>query len=183
MARYTSSPLGMSHTCACNTKLDRTMHPQTLSQQRAESEVVFADMTCPFSTLAYPVLELVVITGLAWMGIGYLDSPNVPWIVDMNLRNGVVGLWAILVVLRFLLPVVRLRRRRLLVTNRRVTIRNAGFRGASYTIPLNAVREVGRRRSTILLSVRGHDRPVLISEVPRTRKVQAQIEAAREYNY
>jgi hypothetical protein len=159
------------------------MQPQTLSPERAEPEVVFVDMTCPFSALTFPVLELVIITGLAWMGIGYLDSPYAPWIVDVNLRNGVVGLWAILVVLRFILPVVGRRRQRLLVTNHRVLVRNAGFRGGTYTIPLNAIRDVGRRRSNILLSVRGHDRPVVIPDVPRTKKVHAQIEAALYHPY
>ncbi len=159
------------------------MHQQAPPQERLEQEVVFVDLTSPFAALTYPLLELVVITGVMWMGIGYLDSPNAPWIVDVNLRNGLVGVWALLLIFRFVLPVARLRSRRFIVTNRRITLRGPSFRSSVHTIPLQAVKGVGRRRSTISLAVRGHDRPVVIPDVPRSRKVQARIEEALRHGH
>ncbi|WIM72959.1 hypothetical protein QP028_04160 [Corynebacterium suedekumii] len=80
-----------------------------------------ADLTAPLHTLTFPVLELILITGLCWMGIGWLDQPG--QVIDIQLRNGVVLLWALLVLWRFVLPLLRARRRRFMLTDRRIIVR------------------------------------------------------------
>lgn len=139
-------------------------------------EVVRADFTSPLRTLTFPVLELILITGLAWMGIGWLDGPGP--VVDIQLRNGVVLLWAVLAAWRFGLPLLRSRRRRFVLTDRRIIVRTGSLRAGTDSIPLRDIHSVKRRRSGISLGVRGVGRPLYFPDVPRAKKVSAMIEAS-----
>lgn len=105
-------------------------------------EVVRVDMTAPYRALLFPFLELILITGLAWMAIGWADSYG----LDVNLRNGIVGLWAVLSLWRFGLPLYRTRRRRFIVTNLRVIAREGSHVDS---IPLRDIRGARRRRGGI----------------------------------
>lgn len=139
-------------------------------------EVVRADLTAPLRTLTIPTLELILITGVCWMGVGWLDQPGHAFGVD--LRNGVVGVWALLVLWRFVVPLLRARRRRFLVTDRRIIVRDGTFRSRVDSIPLQDVRGVQRRRNGISLAILGFDRPLFFPDVPRTKKVASLIEAS-----
>lgn len=135
--------------------------------QLGEDEVVLADTTAPLSAMIFPLLELIVLTGVAWMAIGWMDiTPH----ISVELRNSVVGVWAVLLLWRFVLPLLRLRRRRFLVTNRRVLAR--GRRGAVDSIPLRQIHSFRRQRGGLSISVWGFDRPVFFERVGKVRAVE-----------
>ncbi|WP_394286805.1 hypothetical protein, partial [Corynebacterium kefirresidentii] len=84
-----------------------------------QGEIKRADVSAPFRALIFPFLELVLITGLLWIAIGWCDVQA----VDPMLRNGLVAVWALLGIWRFLIPLYKARRKRFIVTNRRVIAR------------------------------------------------------------
>lgn len=136
-------------------------------------EIVRADLTAPASTLFFPFLELILITALCWMGIGYMDQPGSTW--DVNLRNALVGVWVALALWRFVLPVLRGRRQRFMVTDRRILAR-AGRLGARVdSIPLRQVHSVRRYRRGISLALYGHDRPLYFENVPKAKRIERMI--------
>lgn len=87
-----------------------------------------------------------------------------------------VGLWAALALWRFALPVLRARKERVIVTDQRVILRAQGIMGASESIPLRAVRHVGRKRKNISLAVSGYQRPIMLANVAKAKHVVASIE-------
>ncbi|WP_301925400.1 hypothetical protein [Corynebacterium glaucum] len=132
-----------------------------------EGEVVLADVNAPLSTLIFPLLELVVLTGVAWIAIGWMDiTPGIPPVV----RNLVVALWALLAFLRFLLPLLRTRRRRFIVTDRRVLAR--GRSGSVDSIPLRQIHSVRRSRGGIDLGIYGFGSPIHFEQVGKSRQVE-----------
>lgn len=132
-----------------------------------EDEVVLADVCAPVSSLTFPLLELILITGVAWMAIGWMDITPA---ADPMLRNAVVALWAVLVLWRFVAPVIASRRRRFIVTNRRVLAR--GKRGAVDSIPHRQIHSARRERGGITVAVYGFDRPIHFERVGKTRAVE-----------
>ncbi|GAA1472328.1 hypothetical protein P4N68_03905 [Corynebacterium felinum] len=145
---------------------------RTMFFRPVDNERLLVDLTSPVHATVFPFIELVAITGVAWMLIGYFDGPG----LNPDMHNVLVGLWAVLVCWRFFFKVFSLRRRRIVVTDQRIVVRSAGLAGAVATFPLSAVRQVARRRGTIMLAVMGADRPVIIPEVPQAKRVQAIIE-------
>lgn len=137
-------------------------------------EWVRADMTAPARTLVFPFLETVATTGVLWMAIGYLDNPSVAW-SEPILRNLLVAVWALLFVVRFLVPVLKARRKRFIVTNHRVIARAPGLRSKVDSIPLRQIHSARRYRGGISVAVFGLDRPVYFPEVPKTKKMEAMI--------
>ena len=65
-----------------------------------QGEVKRADVSAPFRALIFPFLELILITGLLWIAIGWCDVQA----VDPMLRNGLVAVWALLGIWRFVIP-------------------------------------------------------------------------------
>lgn len=124
------------------------------------------DVSNPYRTYTFPVLELLLITGLCWMGIGWVDA-NAP---DPTYHNSLVALWAFLIFWRFLLPVVRGRRRRFIVTNTRVLARSGS---KVDSIPLADIAGVRRRRGGISLAIRGYDRALYFPDLPRTKRIES----------
>ena len=135
-------------------------------------EVKHVDVTAPYSALLWPVLELVLITGICWIGIGWLDVQVNNGAFDVAIRNAVVGLWALLSVWRFALPVIRQRRKRFIVTNYRVIARAPTFKGQTDSIPLRDIVGVRRRRGGISLAIRGYDRAIHFPDVPKTKRIE-----------
>lgn len=143
------------------------------------NENVLVDMTAPLSALVFPFLELVLLTGLAWMGIGWLDNPNnFPQYEAALLHNGIVVVWLVLVVWRFVLPLLRSRKQRFIVTNQRIVARPAKLTAKVDSIPLGQVLDVARRRKGISLAVRGFSYPLYFGGVPKSKKVVGAINAA-----
>ena len=147
-------------------------------------EQVLVDMTAPTSTLVFPFLEVILLTGVAWMGIGWLDNP--PSLPDLAagvfgpvlLHNSVVTVWLVLVVWRFVLPLLRSRKQRFIVTNQRIVARPAKLTAKVDSIPLGQVLDVARRRKGISLAVRGFSYPLYFGGVPKSKKVFGEINNA-----
>ena len=124
-----------------------------------------ADMAPPLRALVFPFLELIILTALSWMLIGWMDVHG----MDAQLRNIVVLLWAILALWRFLKPVLRLRRQRFVVTNKRVVAMN----GRSIeSIPFVQIRGAHRHRGGISIGIFGYAQPVYFPDVGRTKRVE-----------
>ena len=129
--------------------------------------MVRADLTSPMRTLTFPVLELILVTGLSWMLIGWLDQPGMG--TDPQLRNAVVLIWAALAFWRFALPLLKARRRRFVVTDRRIVVRAGAWRARTDSIPFQDIRSVKRRRSESPWRSRGTTAPS-ISPMCRGRR-------------
>ena len=122
-------------------------------------------MAPPLRSLAFPFLELIILTALSWMLIGWMDSTG----VGADLRNLVVLIWAVLALWRFLQPVIRLRRRRFVVTNKRVVV----MQGRSVeSIPFVQIRSAHRYRGGLNIGVFGYAQPVYFPDVGRTKRVE-----------
>lgn len=84
-----------------------------------------------------------------------------------------MGVWAVLAAWRFGLPLIRQRRLRVILSDRKLLVRRAGLRTGFDSIPLSYIQRVQRRRNTLVLGVGGHHRPYVINQVPKARKVEA----------
>ncbi|GAB3592856.1 hypothetical protein CFAEC_03105 [Corynebacterium faecale] len=155
------------------------MPGKAMSRKVNSGEQVYVDLTSPLSTMLFPVLELIVITGVCWMGIGYMDR-----LPDMfgytpatdfppGTRELILGIWAALSAWRFGLPLWRQRRFRITVTDRKLLVRPSGLRSRYDSIPITYMRGVQRRRNTLILGVGGQSRPYVINNVPKVRKVES----------
>lgn len=131
-------------------------------------EVKRVDVTSPYRSLLFPTLELVLISGVAGIAVGWLDANA----VDANLRNAVVGFALLLVFWRFILPLLRARRKRFIVTNQRILARASQLGGKADSIPLHDVIGVRRRRGGISLAIRGYDRTLYFPELPKPKKIE-----------
>lgn len=137
-----------------------------------EDETVLADVCAPLSSLTFPLLELVAVTGLAWMAIGWMDvTPH----FDPAMRNIVVLIWAIVALWRFVVPLVSSRRRRFVITDTRVLAR--GRRGAVDSIPLRQIHSVRRERGGLWVALYGYAQPVRFDDVGKTRAVEKTLRA------
>ena len=139
------------------------------------------DVISPLRALVVPAAELIAITGLVWILLGYIDAGNLP--VSTDVRNWIVALWAAFAGLRFAFSIIRIRRRRIILTNARLLVRSPGLRGVLTEIPLHTIREMYRHRGTISLSIHGHDRLLVLTKVPKAKKVHAALskEISRYY--
>lgn len=141
-----------------------------------------ADVTAPLSALTLPVLELIVLTGLAWMGIGWMDVNGVPSIAGITpgdyptVRNGLVGLWAIMILWRFVLPVIRQRRKRFIVTNQRIIARTGSLGGRADNIWLGDILTARRRRGGISLAIRGYEHGIFVPDVAKNKQIEKLIQ-------
>lgn len=140
-------------------------------------EVVRADLTAPLRTLTFPALELFAITGAWWIGIGWIDAGHLP--LDVHQRNLLVLGWMLVVCWRFLLPLVRSRRQRFIITNQRILVRAPKLRAPLDSIALRDVRGARRTRRGIALSLVGYQRPLFFPDVPKAKKAVALIEESR----
>ncbi|MFH0411245.1 hypothetical protein ACG98H_03905 [Corynebacterium sp. L4756] len=141
-------------------------------QKMGQGEVKHVDVTSPFRAHLFPILELVLITGVLWILIGWLDVQVNQGAIDLALRNGVVLLWSCLALWRFVLPVFRQRRKRFIVTNRRVIARAPTMKGQTDSIPLGDIVGVRRRRGGISLAIRGYERAIHFPDVPKTKRIE-----------
>ncbi|MEJ4099657.1 PH domain-containing protein [Corynebacterium mastitidis] len=138
-------------------------------------ERVVVDVSAPLSTLTLPALEAILLTGVAWIVIGYLDRPEVS--VSLDLRNALVGLWALALCWRLVLPLCRVRRQRFMVTTRRILVRGPGLGARTDEMPLHYVRGARKKgRGRLALGLMGYDRPLVFARIPRPKRVAQAID-------
>ena len=140
-----------------------------------QGEVKRADVSAPFRALIFPFLELILITGLLWIAIGWCDVQA----VDPMLRNGLVAVWALLGIWRFLIPLYKARRKRFIVTNRRVIAREG--RNID-SIPLQDIRGARKRRGGVSLAIHGWDRAMYFPNVAKPKRWQRLLMIALGFN-
>lgn len=134
-------------------------------------EEAVVDVCAPLGSLTFTVIKAAVITGVAWIAVGVLDGPYAGS-VPMAARNLLVGFWALMMLWQFVLPVARSRHQLFQVTDRRVRVRPGRLGARADSIALPAIIDARRRRhSTLALTVRGYQRPLIFENVPRARKI------------
>ncbi|WJZ01853.1 hypothetical protein [Corynebacterium freiburgense] len=125
--------------------------------------MTYIDVTAPLRAMTRHVIETLAITAIFWIAVGYLDRDVYAW------RNLVVLAWFLCVLWRFVLPLVRQRRRRFTVTDTEIRVRNDGLFSRTTTIPLQAVRGAGRYRNTITLHTQAG--AVHVPGVPKAKRI------------
>ncbi|MDU0478846.1 PH domain-containing protein [Staphylococcus chromogenes] len=134
------------------------------------TEEVRYDLTAPLSTMTFPVVESLLITALSWMAVGFVDRSSNP-----QLHNLVVLVWALLLLWRLIIPLLRKRRQRFAVTTQRLIVRAGRFRAREDSIPMQHIIGASRRRGTVLVEVAGYDRALAFPDVPKAKRVVAEI--------
>ena len=139
----------------------------------APGEHILVNVTATMRAMLFPTLELLLITGLGWMIIGYFD--RIPTYDELGVqtgltlsvqgRNMLVVAWMVLGFLRFVLPLVRACRSRLVVTT------------SLDTIPLVGIYNASRRGNHLIVNTHGFG-PILIRNMPRTKKIAQTINDA-----
>ena len=144
-------------------------------------EHVLVDVRAPLREMIFPFLETVLVTGVLWIVIGWFDAADAgrygvgPLRLPPEWRNGFVFLWAVLVVWRFVLPLLRKRRRRMIVTDHRIIFRADGFRARPRTLAISAVTWAEKERGLLAVYLRDSDLPVYYSGLPKIRKIARMI--------
>ncbi|QGU02728.1 hypothetical protein CKALI_09365 [Corynebacterium kalinowskii] len=133
-------------------------------------EAVRYDLTSSLSSLTFPVIEALFLTAVCWMAIGWVDVQGIP-----DLHNGIVALWALLMLWRLILPIMRSRRQRFAITDQRIIVRAASFGAREDSIPLAHVLGAYKRKGALYVDVAGMGRPLVFRDVPRAKKVAIEI--------
>ena len=155
------------------------------SPKLAPGEHILVNVTATMRAMLFPTLELLLITGLGWMVIGYFD--RIPTYDELGVqtgltlsvqgRNMLVVAWMVLGFLRFVLPLVRACRSRLVVTTSRVLLRAPGLTTSLDPIPLVGIYNASRRGNHLIVNTHGFG-PILIRNMPRTKKIAQTINDA-----
>ena len=137
----------------------------------ADDERVLVDVHSKRSTLVFPVLETILISGIMWGIIGMIDGAAVPFVDGGfgGLRQFLLIAWIIAIAWFFARPVTKWWRKRLVVTNYRVVARFA--QDDVVDIPLDQVTGLHRRRSTLIFDVYRMP-PLMVPNVAKVRRVK-----------
>lgn len=161
------------------------MPGKAINKRVTSAERVYVDLTSPLSAMLFPVLELIIITGVCWMAVGYFDRlPDMFGYIPATdfppgTRDLILGIWVVLSLWRFGLPLLRQRRYRITVTDRKLLVRPSGLRSRYDSIPLSYMHAVQRRRKTLILGVGGQSRPYVLNNVPKAKKVESVLKDLR----
>ena len=144
-------------------------------------EHVLVDVRAPLREMVFPFLEMIAATGVLWIIIGWFDATDAgrygvgPLHLPPEWRNGFVFLWVVLVIWRFVLPLLRKRRRRMIVTDRRIIFRADGFRSRPRSLAMSAVTWAEKERGGLAVYLQDSDLPVYYGGLPKIRKIARMI--------
>ena len=142
---------------------------------KAKREIVLADVTTPLRFAFMPVVHLILATGMCSILLGLFDQPGGFFIagtpVPPEFRVGVIGVWALWVTTRFVLPLISMRRARTVITPERIVARPRGIFRRKNEIPMAAVTHVQASSSSLVIQVNGWQRPYVVERVPRAAKL------------
>ncbi|PRQ10803.1 hypothetical protein C1Y63_09675 [Corynebacterium sp. 13CS0277] len=145
-------------------------------------EVIYVNLTTPLLRNSYLVLRAILLTGLVWIGVGFIDNyllaggytfdgttfpPNDGALL---LRRGLLVAWAVLMVTALVIPVWKQQRRRIIVSDRRLLVRSPGFAGAVMDVPLDQILGVARQGSDVQVRILGARRPLVIAKAPKAKR-------------
>ncbi|MCW2600253.1 MAG: rane-flanked domain protein [Frankiales bacterium] len=142
----------------------------------SDDETVALETHPHWKTLVLPVLELLVVLGLA----GFL----VAVVSDSTARYIVVGVAIVLVVVFTLVPFLRWRTTMFVITNKRVVVRSGILSRTGRDIPLTRVNDVTFTHNllerilgcgTLLVESAGERGQVQLTEIPKVEQVQRRL--------
>ncbi|MGV0397235.1 hypothetical protein ACUY3M_02725 [Corynebacterium suicordis] len=158
-------------------------------------EVLLADLSPQRRSVIFPVLELIVITGLIWLGVGLIDahfdavaqatfgvhySPSSVVVAQLPqdqtlmvllwLRRGLLILWAVLAWRRCIRHLVFRARSRMMLTNERLITASGHWRSQISEIPMAHIVDARHRGSDVALYTMGARTPVMLHNVPKAKR-------------
>lgn len=136
----------------------------------ADEEVII-DTNPTFSGIVWPLIELMAITGIVWLLIGFIDKDPATAANLAFIRTILMLVWALLLVRRVAVPVLRWLRERFILTDRRILLRHGLIRTDVSSIDLRSVRGVRRQGSDLLFATYGYGGPITVPNIPSSRKV------------
>lgn len=157
-------------------------------------EQILAELSPARRSMFFPVLRLLVWTGLFWMGIGALDQYMATQVLDAPtvesftwLRRGLLLLWLIVCWRRCVRHLVFRARSRMLLTDRRLITASGHVRSRIGQIPLANIVDCRAYRGDVAVYVAGARVPLVLHSVPYTRKferlLKSQIKSVGAGNY
>ena len=158
-------------------------------------EHLLADLSPQRRSVIFPVLELIIITGLAWLLVGLIDahfdsvarstfgtiySPQTQIVamlpedqtlmVLLWLRRAVVVAWVVLSWTRCIRHLVFRSRSRMMLTDERLITATGHWRSEIAQIPLAHIVDARHRGSDVALYTMGARMPVVLHNVPKAKK-------------
>jgi len=152
----------------------------------SEDESVVLELHPHWKVLVLPVVELLVVLGVAGYLLGTFDQSWARWTVT--------GVGALLVVLFFVVPFLRWRTTMFVITTKRVVTREGILTRSGRDIPLTRINDVSfshnlfervLRCGTLTVESAGERGQVVLTDIPRVAEVQHKLyelteRAARE---
>ncbi|MEJ4112000.1 hypothetical protein ACGE24_09130 [Corynebacterium kroppenstedtii] len=148
----------------------------------AHDEKLLVDVHSKRSTLIFPVLETILISGIIWAIIGMIDGAAGPFAGGgfRGIRQIIMGAWVLAVAWFFARPMMRWWRRRLVITNYRVVARFAT--NDIVDIPVNHITGVHRRRATLIFDVYRMP-PLVVNNVAKARRTKRVIDRCLRHQW
>lgn len=166
-----------------------------MSKVRFEpGEVVLAELSPSRRSAFFPILRLVLITGLIWMAIGLIDGhlaseatrllgyePNPLTMVGELTRNdalislvwgrrALLVLWVILAWRQCIRHLIYRQRSRMVLTDQRLITATGHWRSDIAQVPLAHIVDARQRGQEVSVYVVGARMPVVLRQVPHARK-------------
>lgn len=154
-------------------------------------EVILADLSPSRRSVVFPVLELILVTGVLWLGVGALDAhlatvavtaagyvpenlgtvPDLPGAAGTALpalwgRRVLLVLWVWAAWRRCVRQLVFRHRSRIILTDRRLITASGAWRSTVGEIPLTEIVDVRHRGGTVQVWTRGYRVPLRLPDVP-----------------
>lgn len=134
-------------------------------------EVILLDTNPTFGRLIWPLLELMVITGVCWLLIGFIDGPAIAPGDMAGIRQLLIFAWVALILWRVARPVLGWLGERFVLTDRRILLRRGIVRTQVISIDLRSIRAVNRKGAVLYLQTRSFGPPLAVEDIPSSRKV------------
>ena len=134
-------------------------------------EAILLDTNPTFGRLVWPLLELMVITGVCWLLIGFIDGPAIAPGDLQGVRQLLLFAWLGLILWRVVRPVLVWLGERFVLTDRRIILRRGIVRPQVVSIDLRSVRAVNRKGGVLYLHTRSFGPPLAVEDIPSSRKV------------
>ncbi|KZS83295.1 PH domain-containing protein [Mycobacterium persicum] len=131
--------------------------------------------------LIWPVVVLILVTGLGALGSGFVNSTQWPQLTKTILHGVIWGVWLVIVGWGTLWPFLSWLTTHFVVTNRRVMFRHGVLTRTGIDIPLARINSVEFRdritervfrSGTLIIESASHD-PLEFPDIPRLREVHA----------
>jgi uncharacterized membrane protein YdbT with pleckstrin-like domain len=142
----------------------------------SDDETIVLETHPHWKTLVLPILELLVICGVAGFLLAVVDPHVAKYVI--------VGVGLVLVVVAFVVPLLRWRTTLFVLTDKRVVVRTGVLSRTGRDIPLNRVNDVTFSHNllermlgcgTLVVESAGERGQVQLTEVPKVEQVQRQL--------